>query len=141
MVSNSTSGSTKQVFLTSGSLTSELVAQPNPVIFAEATPTQPSTKQISLRNAGLKLLSIQGITISPENQGFKLLDEQGREVDITDPSNPRPILDIPGAPQTLSVVYELTGGEDIDGTMVIRTTADNVTGGRLVPLRLSGRGC
>lgn len=140
VVSNSTSGSTKQVFLTSGSLTSELVAQPNPVIFAEATPTQPSTKQISLRNAGLKLLSIQGITISPENQGFKLLDEQGREVDITDPSNPRPILDIPGGTaKTLSVVYEPTGGEDIDGTMVIRTTADNVTGGLFsVPLRLSG---
>jgi hypothetical protein len=142
VTSNSALSATNSVFLTSGSLSSELVAQPNPVIFAEAAPNQPSTKLISLRNAGLKLLSIQGITITPENQGFKLLDDTGREVDITDPMNPRPIIDIPGgSARNLSVVYEPTGGEDVDGTMVIRTTADNVqaTGGSfIVPLRLSG---
>jgi hypothetical protein len=142
VTSNSTLGATNSVFLTSGSLTSELVAQPNPVIFAEAAPNQPSTQQVALRNAGLKLLSVQGITITPADQGFKLLDDTGREIDISDPANPRPIIDIPGGSvRNLSVVYEPTGGEDIDGTMVIRTTADNVQaagGSYTVPLKLSG---
>ena len=141
ITSNSSLSATSSVFLTSGSLKSEIVAQPNPVIFDEAVPTQPSTKRVALRNAGLKLLSVS-ITITPENQGFKLLDENGREIDISDPSNPRPIIDIPGGSvRNLSVSYEPTGGQDIDGTMVVRTTADNVAadGGQyVIPLRLSG---
>ena len=141
ITSNSSLSATASVFLTSGDLKSEIVVQPNPVIFDDAAPTQPSTKRIALRNAGLKLMSVQGITITPANQGFKLLDENGREIDISDPSNPRPIIDIPGgSARNLSVVYEPTGGADIDGTMVIRTTADNVQtdGGQyVVPLRLS----
>lgn len=142
ITSNSAQGATKEVFLTSGTLTSELVVQPNPLIFGESAPSEPATQEFSVSNAGLKLLSIQGMTITPENQGFSLLDNTGSVIDISDANNPRPIIDLAGgAARTFTIQYEPTGGNDTDGVLTIRTNADNfaAVGGLVsIPLTLSG---
>ena len=82
------------------------------------------------------------MTITPENQGFSLLDDTGSVVDISDANNPRPIIDLAGgAARTFTIRYEPTGGNDTDGVLTIRTNADNFAnaGGLVsVPLTLSG---
>jgi len=141
IASNSTLG-TKQVYLTSGTLTSEIVVQPTPIIFGASSTDEPSTQEFSINNAGLKLLSIQGITLSPPDQGFTLLDSAGEEIDVSDPNTPRPIVDIAGGGgKRFSIRYTPTGGNDTDGVMTIKTNADNVqeSGGLVsIPLLLSG---
>ncbi len=115
---------TTSVLFTSNPVTSNLVVQPNPVVFGTPMGANPIVRQVSFTNTGLRTLFINELSIEQDVEAFRFEGQNSFQV-------------IPGQSRQLSITFQPQSAEGSDATLVVSTDADNLAGagGRLlVPL-------
>lgn len=112
------------VLFTSNAVSSNLVVQPNPVVFGAPQGANPIVRQVSFSNTGLRTLFVNELSIEQDVQAFRFDGQNSFQI-------------TPGQSRQLSITFQPQSAEGSDATLVVETDADNFAGagGRLlVPL-------
>lgn len=111
------------VFLTSEPVTSNLVIEPNPLIFgAPGGPGTTTRRSVSMTNTGLATLFVNRLSIEQEVMAYTLEGQDSFQI-------------VAGQSRMISIAFQPQSAEGSDAVLVVETDADNVATGRVeVPL-------
>lgn len=112
-----------RVFLTSEPVSSNLVIEPNPVVFGSpAGPGMPTRRPLTLTNTGLATLFVNRLRIEQEVDAYSLEGQDSFQI-------------VAGQSRMITISFQPQSAEGSDATLVVETDADNVPSGIVeVPL-------
>lgn len=112
-----------RVFVTSEPVSSNLVIEPNPVVFGSpAGPGMPTRRPLTLTNTGLATLFVNRLRIEQEVDAYSLEGLDSFQI-------------VAGQSRMITISFQPQSAEGSDALLVVETDADNVPSGRVeVPL-------